>query len=69
MLTLPITGISRSIAKHNINLSIMCDWIEGSVLFDDEELSQIEIADILIEEQIYDNHDLCMEMVSKRGPK
>lgn len=64
MLTLPIKGISRSIKTHNIDLSIMCDWIEGSVLFGDDELSQIEIADTLIEEQIYDNNDMCMEMVS-----
>jgi hypothetical protein len=42
----------------------MCDWIEGSILFEDEELSQIEIADILMEEQIYDEHDFCMEMIS-----
>ena len=64
MLALPIKGISRSVEKHNIDLSIMCDWIEGSVLFEDDELSQIEIADTLMEEQIYDDHDLCMEMIS-----
>jgi len=64
MLALPITGISRSLKKHNIDLSILCDWIEGSVLFEDGELSQIDIADTLMEEQIYDEHDLCMEMIS-----
>ena len=64
MLSLPITGISRSIKKHNIDLSIMCDWIEGCVLFGDDDLSQIDIADTLMEEQIYDNHDMCLEMVS-----
>lgn len=63
MLALPIKGISRSVEKHNVDLSIMCDWIEGSILFEDAELSQIDIADALTEEQIYDDHDMCMEMV------
>jgi len=63
MLALPIKGISRSIERHNIDLSIMCDWIEGCVLFEDAELSQIDIADTLMEEQIYDDHDFCMEMI------
>ena len=64
MLALPITGISRSVKRHNVDLSIMCDWIEGCVLFENDELSQIDIADTLMEEQIYDDHDMCMEMVS-----
>lgn len=63
MLALPIKGISRSVEKHNIDLSIMCDWIEGCILFEGAELSQIDIADTLIEEQIYEDHDMCMEMV------
>jgi hypothetical protein len=41
----------------------MCDWIEGCILFGEDELSQIDIADTLIEEQIYEDHDMCMEMV------
>ena len=37
MLALPDNGMARSIYKHNIRLDILCDWIEGSILFDENE--------------------------------
>ena len=45
MLALPTSGFSRSAGTspeigHNIRLDILCDWIEGSVLFDDEAVSK-----------------------------
>lgn len=63
MLTIPTKGFQRSVQKHNVQLDIMCDWIEGSVLFSDERLSISDIADFLIENAIYDDQDFAREMV------
>lgn len=63
MLTLPTRGISRSIKKHNVELDVFCDWIEGSVLFVDEELSSSDIVDALREDNVYESQDMAAEMV------
>lgn len=63
MLSFPTKGISRSVKTHNIELDIFCDWIEGSVLFDEEGLSSSDIVDYLLEEQIYDDQDFAFELV------
>ncbi|TKJ37868.1 MAG: hypothetical protein CEE38_07325 [Planctomycetes bacterium B3_Pla] len=64
MLSLPTTGISRSISTHNVDLDTICDWIEATVLFDEEELSQSDICDTLIEENIYENQDMAFYIIS-----
>lgn len=64
MLVLPTIGISRSITKHNIKLDVLCDWIEGNLLFDEGELSFEEVVSHLLEEQIYDNSDMASEIIS-----
>ena len=63
MLRIPTRGICRSIHEHNIELDIFCDWIEGSVLFDEDELSSADIVDILCEELIYDEQSFAFEIV------
>jgi len=63
MLIRPTEGFARSIRVHNIRLDVLCDWIEGSILFVDDELSSIDIADVLIEEEIYVSEDFAREMV------
>ena len=65
MLALPDNGMLRSIAKHNIAFEYLCDWIEGSILFDDTEdkFSVMDIVDVLISENIYDNQDFAEEIV------
>ncbi|MFW6116328.1 MAG: hypothetical protein ACOC6F_01245 [bacterium] len=63
MLTIPTKGFARSVQKHNVRLDVLCDWIEGSVLFDDKELSSIDVADVLIEEQVYVSEDFARQMV------
>ena len=50
--------------KHNIQLSVLCDWIEGSVLFYNQNLSKIDIVDVLKEEEFYDDPDVAMELVN-----
>lgn len=63
MLTTPTKGFARSVKEHNVRLDILCDWIEGNVLFDNEKLSLIDIADALIEEEIYVTEDFAREGV------
>jgi hypothetical protein len=63
MLAIPTKGFARSVRKHNVRLDVLCDWIEGSIYFDDRALSSIDIADVLIEEEIYVTEDFAREMV------
>lgn len=64
MLVLPTVGIARSINQHNVQLDVLCDWIEGSVLFDDEELSAADVIDALIENSIYAEQDFAWHMMN-----
>lgn len=63
MLALPNKGIARSINVHNIDLNILCDWIEASVVFDETELSKSDVIDVLIEEQIYESQSFAAQIV------
>jgi len=64
VLTIPTRGISRSINEHNSDLDTMCDWIEGSVLFVDNELSSADVVETLVEGNIYGDSDMGFQMVS-----
>lgn len=64
MLAIPTKGFVRSVREHNVCLDALCDWIEGSILFEGEELSLIDIADVLIEEERYVTEDFAREGVS-----
>ena len=70
MLALPTSGFSRPAGTspeivHNIRLDILCDWIEGSVLFDDEVVSKIDLVEILIEGNIYNDSNLALNIVNE----
>ena len=57
MFTLPNRGIATSVSSHNCDLEVVCDWIEASVLFDEEKIFKQDIIDILLEENIYPERD------------
>ena len=68
MLPIPTSGFPQPTVtppeiEHNIKLEILCDWIEASVLFDEEDLSTTDVVDILTKEEIYDDSDLALEIV------
>ncbi len=65
MLALPDNGMSRSITKHNIAFEYLCDWIEGSILFDEteDEFSVTDVVDVLISENVYDEPYFAEEIV------
>lgn len=66
MLALPDVGMHRSIKENNVKFDILCDWIEGSILFDEnvDKFSAIDVVDVLIDENVCDEQDLAMEIVS-----
>jgi len=64
MLALPTIGISRSVKVHNVELDVLCDWMESSVLFEEQELSETDVIDVLLEEHYYDDSDMASEIVS-----
>ena len=64
MLALPDKGVRRSVNEHNSKLDVFCDWIEGSILFSEEELSETDIVDVLLEEQIYKDQSFASERVA-----
>lgn len=63
MLALPNKGMARSVNVHNIDLNILCDWIEASVVFEDTELSKSDVIDVLIEEQVYSDQAFAAAIV------
>ena len=66
MLALPDAGMYRSIRKNNIRFDFLCDWIEGSILFDEnvDGFSAIDVADVLIEENVCEKQEFAMEIVN-----
>jgi hypothetical protein len=40
MLEIPEKGFVQSVKAHNVELDILCDWIEATVLFDELILTQ-----------------------------
>ena len=64
MIARPTKKIATSVTKHNVDLNVLCDWVEASVLFLDDELSKSDIVDTLLEEEIYAESEFAYEMVS-----
>jgi hypothetical protein len=66
MLKLPESGFKpyRN-GQHQTDLSVFCDWLEGSLLFTkDEKVSHSAVIDILLEEYLYDQQDKANEFLA-----
>ncbi len=63
MLDIPEIGLRPSVKSHNVDLEILCDWIESSVLFVDERLSVSDVIDALCEVNIYQQQEFAAEIV------
>ena len=64
MLALPKKGVSRSVHAHNVDLAIVCDWLEASVLFDEDAVSGADVVDVLRENEIYADQDFAWELTT-----
>ncbi|MGB9486538.1 MAG: hypothetical protein WCD04_10560 [Terriglobia bacterium] len=66
MLAVPSVGMAVSTNTHNVDVGVLCDWIEASVLFLDEaHLSDTVVVDILKEEEIYRSQEFAWEIVEE----
>ncbi len=54
----------RSIVKHNVRIDILCDWIEANSLFTEAETSRSDVADTLVEQQVYVDISFALELVN-----
>jgi hypothetical protein len=65
MLVLPQIGMASSVEpEHNVELDALCDWIEASLAFTNLDfISDSNIVDVLIEEEIYENQEFAWELV------
>jgi hypothetical protein len=57
MLRIPPLGSGQPGKVHQVDLAVLCDWVEASVLFDHEELAQAQVVDVLEEEQVCPSQD------------
>ena len=67
MFAFPQRGIARSVEAHNVDLDVLSDWIEGSVLFiyeNGEAVAKANIVDSLCDAQIYERQAFAWEIVS-----
>lgn len=63
MLTIPNNGFTRSVNTNRMKVEVVCDWLEGSVLFEQEEISTTDVADILMENQLCTSDIIAEEIV------
>lgn len=63
MLAIPTKGFARSVNVHRISPNVLCDWIEGSLLFQDDQdfLSQMDVADTLLDDERYINQGFALQ--------
>jgi hypothetical protein len=66
MLKVPESGFKpyRN-GQHETDLSVFCDWLEGSLLFTKgERISYSAVIDIMLEEYLYDQQDKANEFLA-----
>jgi hypothetical protein len=65
MLELPHVGMARSVTKSNVQLDVLADWIEATVLFQaDVEVSASDVVDVLCEDEIFSTQGLAWQAVN-----
>jgi hypothetical protein len=65
MLALPNEGLNRSVHSHNVDLDIVCDWIEASAVFGESQMSKSDVVEVLLENEIYAKSDFAFEIVDQ----
>jgi hypothetical protein len=61
MLRVPREGFRLSVNEHNGSLDALIEWVEGSITFADDRITQSDVIDILTEEEIYRSQDFARE--------
>lgn len=65
MLGLPEKGMARSVKQHNVDLNVICDWIEASAVFDDSPITKSDAVDVLMENGIYEKQDFAAAIIGQ----
>lgn len=67
MLQIPQKNFNRSVEFINIETDVLADWIEASLLFDENEISKSNLVDALIEGNICEDsgQDLANEIADR----
>jgi hypothetical protein len=52
------------VKTHNVDLDALTEWVEGCVTFDEKDFSIIDVADLLIEGQIYVEQDFAKARIN-----
>src|SRR5437762_11153301 len=63
MLALPEKGMAWSVNKHNVDLNVLCDWIEASVVLRDSQLSKSDVVKELLQQEVYEKQSFAKEVV------
>jgi hypothetical protein len=66
---MPKKGFNESVEAHNVMLDALVEWVEGSITFGDEEITQIDLIDILLEEEVYRKQDFAKERLDSAWPE
>ena len=64
MLIPPTRGFAISVNRHNVELDALVDWVEACITFVDDDISQSDVADVLIEEGKYREQDFAKERIA-----
>lgn len=65
MLRLPTRGFAPSRKVHNVQLGPLVDWLEGSLAFVDDHLSQTDVVDALCDDGLYSSQDFASDRVDQ----
>ena len=57
------SGFLQSVRERNIEDSLFLDWLEATSMFSEQELSQTNVVDHLVQEQIFEDQDSASEFV------
>lgn len=57
------SGFLLSVRERNIEDSLFLDWLEATSMFLEEELSQTDVVDHVVQEQIFEEQDNASEFV------
>ena len=63
MLLPPSKGFAHSVKVHAVQIDSLAEWVEGCITFVDERVSESDITDILIEENLYQDQDFAKERI------
>lgn len=63
MLLIPDSGFIRSVNTVRMDIGVVSDWFEGSILFEQDELSKTDLLDSLLENELCGTPTIAQQIV------